>query len=71
MHIFYHARLVSRVDAIETKTGSIVPYESENISAAIKTTDQMAGFELEARNLITIYHTNVISVRLVWRECGA
>ncbi len=55
-------------------SGLIVPYKSEDARV-----DQIRlnlfgiwldRFELEARNLITIYHTNVISVRLVWRERG-
>ena len=57
-----------------TLTGTIVPYKSRNpqidkkrLKLLIKWQDR---FELEALNLVTIYHTNVISVRLVWRERG-
>ena len=67
---FAFAELCNR----DTKTGSIVPYECEDarifqqrLELQIRWLDR---FELEARNLITIYHTNVISVRLVWRERG-
>ncbi len=57
-----------------TLTGTIEPYKSRNpqidkkrLKLLIKWQDR---FELEALNLVTIYHTNIISVRLVWRERG-
>ncbi len=67
---FAFAELCNR----NTMTGLIVPYRNENaridkqrLKLFRKWLDR---FELEARNLIKIYHTNVISVRLVWRERG-
>ena len=67
---FAFAELCSR----NTMTGVIVPYEGNNSQHNRKRlklfTKWLDRFELEARNLLKVYHTNVISVRLVWRERG-